>query len=430
MRTIKLVNLGYAAVVVLAALLGACTGSYEAPNPILLVTGYQDTTGANVALIRDDTDPRVRNNRLTFLPASVRTLPAPAVSYDVVDRERARSAVVVLSRSPTNGPTGADGFLTTFSLTGIDPDNPVAFAKRSQVTINTFQPVTALPNPIFCASRVQVSQGGDYAAVLNTPSLCGLQAQPFIDILDLRSSRLLERLTNVNGVSSSGFYLSQDVTQDLLYYATTPSGSLEVQRAVLPRPGQQFGIGDTIVSTLVTSLRTPPGQNDARDLQRAGADTEERLVFLFRNSLVNVTNFGVGGTARVGSFTDTPSRDNAFVIRDDARRTEATFVMSTPQAGVFAYVPPPGDDTEQASARVRAVDAVIEPTQDLIYFVIGSEAVPQNVGNVALFSIGAYDPGDPLPNPASDAFAVPQLTAPSFVTWTRAVIPITPQQTP
>ena len=409
-------TLSYAAMVTLTAFLGACTGSYETPNPILLVTGYQDATGANVALIRNDTGPGVRNNRLTFLPASVRTLPAPAVSYDVVDRERARSAVVVLSRSPENTPTGSTGFLTTFSLTGINPDDPAAFAKRSQVTINDFQRVVALANPIFCASRVQVSQGGDYAAVLSTPSLCGLQAQPFIDILDLRSSRLLERLTNVNGVSSSGLYLSQDVTQDLLYYAVTASGSLEVQRAVLPRPGQQFGINDTVVSTPVISLRTPPGQNDARDLQRAGADTEERLVFLFRDSLVNVTNFGIGGTARVGPFTDPPSRDNAFVIRDDARRTEATFIMSTPQAGVFTYVPPPGDDTEQASARVRAVDAVIEPTQDLIYFVFNQQ--------VALFSIGAYDPGDPLPNP--EPVAVPQLTAPSFVTWTRAVIPITP----
>ena len=419
-QTLTVRTLSYAAIVALTALLGACTGSYEAPNPILLVTGYQDATGAKVALIRDNPSPNARNNRLAFLPQSIRTLPAPAVSYDVVDRERARSAVVVLSRSPQNTPSGSTGFLTTFSLTGIDPNSPAAFAKRSEVTLNTFQPVTVIPNPIFCADRIQVSQGGDFAAVLNTPSLCGLQAQPFIDILDLRNSRLLERLTDVNGVSSSGFYLSQNVTQDLLYYAVTTSGSLELRRAVLPRPGQQFGINDTVESTPVISVRTPPGQNDARDLQRAGSGPEERLVFLFRDSLVNVTNFGVGSTARVSPVTDT-RRDNAFVIRDDARRTDATFVLSTPQTGVFTYVPPPGDDTEQASARVRAVDAVIEPTQDLIYFVIGSEAVERNV---ALFSIGAYDPGDPLPNPASDAFAVPQLTAPSFVTWTRAVIPI------
>ncbi len=409
----------------LAALLGACTGSFEAPNPVLLVTGYRDATGAKVALIRDDPNPRVRNNRLTFLPQSVRTLPAPAVSYDVVDRERARSALVVLSRRPINGPTGSDGFLTTFSLTGIDPNSPVAFAKRSEVKVNDFQPVTRLINPIFCASRLQVSQGGDYAAVLNTPSLCGLQAQPFIDILDLRNSRLLERLTDVNGVSSSGFYLSQNVTQDLLYYATTPSGSLELQRAVLPRPGQQFGVNDTVEHTPVISVRTPPGQSDARELQRAGSSTEERLVFLFRNSLVNVTNFGIGGTARVSPVTDT-LRDNAFVVRDDARRLDATFILSTPQTGVFTYLPPPSEgNTEQANARVRAVDAVAEPTQDLIYFVIGSEAVPKNV---ALFSVGAYNPGDPLPNPASDALAVPQLSAPSFVTWTRAAIPITPQR--
>ena len=407
-----------AALLTLATLLAACTGSYEAPSPILLVTGYQDATGAKIALIRDNPDPRVRTNRLAFLPKSVRTLPAPAVSYDVIDREGARSAVVVLSRSPENTPTGSEGFLTTFSLTGIDPDNPAAFTERNQVTINDFQPVTPLPNPIFCASRLQVTQSGNYAAVLNVPSLCGLQAQPFIDILDLRSSRLLARIMDVNGVSSSGLYLSQDVTQDLLYYATTPSGSLQVRRAVLPRPGQQFGASDRIETTPVTSLSTPAGQRDARDLQRAGSSSDERLVFLFRNSLANVTNFGIGGTARATPLTDT-SRDNAFVVRDDARRLEATFTLSTPQTGTFTYVPPPSEGGgELARAFVRATDAVAERTQDLIYFVFNKQ--------VKLFSVGAYTPGDPLPNPESDAVTVPQLTAPSFVTWTQAVIPRTP----
>ena len=406
--------------------LAACTGSFEPPNPVLLVTGYQDAAGAKVALIRSTSNPQMRANRLTFLRESVRALPALAVSYDVTNREQARNAVVILSRSPATGPAGSRGFLTTFSLAGIDPDTPTAFAQIGaplEINAQTFLPV---PLPlrgqplVFCPARLQVSQGGDYAAVLNTPSLCGLQAQPFIDILDLRGQRLLERLTGVGGVSSSGLYLSQSSTEDLLYYAVQAAGSLQLQRAVLPRPAQQFGINDTVATTLVTAVPTPAGQRDALDLQRAGADTEERLVFLFQDSLINVTEFGTGGTAQVSAFIQT-RRNNAFVIRDDNRGTEGTFVVSTPPAGVLTYLPPPAeaDTVPQQSARVSAVAAVTEPNRNLIYFVSNQQ--------VALFDLAAFNPSlERLPDPAASALAVPELTAPSFVTWAQSVVPLAP----
>ena len=289
--------------------------------------------------------------------------------------------------------------------------------RPSFVTPNNNVPPKVIP---FCPTKIQVTQGGDYAAVLNVPSLCGLTLQPFIDILDLRGSRLLER---ISGVSSSGIYLSQSATQDLLYYATPEAGTLRLQRATLPRPGQAFGPNDTIESVPVVAVPRPAGETDAVDLQRAGTDIDERLVFLFRDSLYDVTEFGIGGTAVVGDPLETPP-DNARVIRDDARETEGTLLLSLPRTGVFSYVPPALEDVEDEisleTSRVRAVDAVIERTQNLVYFVIGSEAVNlSETGNVALFDLGAYDTGTSFPDPTR--FAVPELTAPSFVTWTQAV---------
>ena len=408
-----------------AALLGlaACTGTQELPNPVLLVTGYQTPAqGGRVALIRDSLNPNP--DRLDFLQNSDRSLLAPPVGYDIVNRERARSSLVVLSRSTSFGPRGGRGYIETFSLNGIDPANPVNFAKQAQTetSLILFEIVPPeLQNPDgdpskelpFCPTKIQVTQGGDYAAVLNVPSLCGLTLLPFIDILDLRGARLLERF---DGVSSSGLYLSQSATQDLLYYATPEAGSLRLRRAILPRPGQLFGPNDTIETEAVVAVPLPAGEPDAVDLQRAGTGTDERLVFLFRDSLYNVTGFGIGGTAEAGDPTETPP-DSARVIRDDARTTEGTLLLSLPRTGVFSLVPPLVEDTtDLETSRVRAVDAVVERTQNLIYFVIGSEALEQNV---ALFDLSAFDTGGSFPNPTP--FAVPELTLPSFVTWAQAV---------
>ncbi len=395
-------------------LLAACTGTSEPLTPTLLVTGYGGTSDPKVALIRDDLS--VTPTRLAFLPESVRPLSAPSVAYDVVDRERARSALVVLSRNAAKVTDGAGDFLTTFSLTGIDPEAPAAFAQRGDVALGDFEVV---PRPLqgqllaFCPTRVQVTQGGDYAAVLNEPSICGLQAPPFIDILDLRGTRLLER---IGGVSRSGLYLSQGATQDLLYYATPEAGVLRLRRSTLPRPGQLFGPDDTVANVPVVAFTPPRGETDAVDLQSAGADTEERLVFLFRDSLVNITGFS--GTGQAGGIIDT-ARDNASVIRNDKRSTEGTFILSTPGAGVFTFVPPPSEDEtlDRESARVIATGAVIEPTRNLVYFVADPRATAQGE-NVTLFNLNDYEVGDPLSD--LGRVSVPQLTRPTFVTWAQS----------
>lgn len=395
-------------------LLAACTGSSEAPVPILLVVGYSDATGANVGLIQDDLGQA--QTRLTFVPNSARPLTFPAVDFDVVDRENGRNSLVVLSRDGARTTTGSVGTLTTFRLTGIDPENPANFVETSEVVIDieNFPPVptTLGPNPVFCPKRVQVTQSGTYAAVLHDPSLCGLQLSPFVDILDLQGSRLLQRL-NTFPASSSNLYLAQGASEDLLYYATRAAGTLRLQEVTMPRPGQAFGPDDRVTPTEVASVRVAAGQNDALDLQRSGTGAEERLVFLYRESLVNVTGFS--GEAEVGEFVNTaPNRDNALVVRDDDREREGTFILSIPEANTLTFIPPP-DSPEtvnpEATASLGAFAATLEPNQDNLY-VVGQT-------RVSFVPLTSFSPGDDLPD-LRPPTPIPQLANPSFVTFAQA----------
>lgn len=404
----------------------ACTGSTEAPNPVLLVVGFDsapNATGAEVGLVRDDLSQS--QTRLTFLPGSVRTLAAPATAYDVVDRAGARSSLVVLSRSDTPGTGSETGTLTTFRLTGIDPTDPVAFAQTAVAVINDFTPVPpTLQNRTleFCPKLLQVTQGGDYAAVLHDPSLCGLQLPPFIDVLDLRGSRLLQRLQGVGGtISPSGFYLAQSATDDLLYYATRVAGGLRLQRATLPRPGQSFppnGEVNLAVTPVEGNVAIPTGQSDALDLQRSGSDIAERLVFLFRDSLRSVTDFSA--EAEVSDAVRT-ANNNARVVRDDRRELQGTFILSVPSANTLTFIPPPDDlsaVSPEATASRRALDATFEPTQSIMYFVGAGEDTPPRP-QVSLLPLASFDPGDDLPD--LRPVTILQLTNPSFITYAQAV---------
>jgi hypothetical protein len=383
--------------------------------------------GSHVALIRDAFDPSEANtDRLQFLVDSVRPLPAPAVSYDVVDRGGTRSSLVVLSRARTvNGPS--TGYLTFFSLSGIDPDNPTRFKETREWVISTEDvvvvPTETVINPRFCPSSVQVTQTGAYAAVLNEPGLCRLGGQPSVDIFDLQSQpiRLLQR---INRVAGGGIYLSQSPTQDALFYATNESRSLRLQRALLPRPRQAFGSDDTVTVEQVVDVTSTTG-NDFVDLGLSGLPGEERLVVLFEESLVTVTDFTGTGTASEAVATP-PNND--IVIRDDQRDTEATLILGTFQARRFSYVPSSAseEDLEPESADVRAVDAVIEPNAGFVYFLTGGQE-----DQISLFDLNSHDPGETLSDPTPFDLEPPtNLPNPSFITWAQSVpaqtVPVTP----
>lgn len=396
--------------------LGACTGTSEPLNPVLLVTGYEDAEGPKVALIRDSFGTaEASRERLTFLSESAKPLPAPAVSYDVIDREGTRGALVVLSRAdPVAG--AAVGYLNFFALSGIDPNDPSAFRQMRELSLEPdeveFVDDTVIDRR-FCPSGVQVTQTGAFAAVLNEPRLCGRPQPAFIDILDLEDEqvRVLQRLP---GVAGGGIYLEQGAAQDLLYYAENAPNSLQLRRAVMPRPGSSFGENDPVIPQDVTAVTANTArQGNFVDLGRAGAPGNERLVVLFERALVNVTNFTGEGAASEPIATE---RNNAQVIRNDQRDTDATLLLSTPEAQRFSFLPPADGTPQLENASVRATDAVVEPTYGFVYFVAD--------GVVSLFDLRSYRAGTDLPNPRPLP-EIPQLSAPSFVTWTQSV-PVTP----
>ncbi len=405
----------------LALLLGACTGSFEAPNPVLLVTGFQRGVAGgsptnHVGLIRDSL--ALSDSRFTFLDDSVRALPAPSRSYDVTNRENARNTLVVLSRDA--GTAGSSSsYVSSFSLSRISADAPRNFRRtRPDLDINTVVPVPRnFPSdPYFCPSKIQVTQDGTYAAVLNVPSLCGVgAAQNFIDILDLRGQgRLLQRL---NGVAGGGLYMSQGAATDTLYYAVESPRSLTFNAATMPRPSQAFGQDDTLaIRANFASVTRQLGLGDFVDLGLSGLFGSDKLAVLFGQGLAYISGYTDEGAAE--GPVETLENDNARLVRDDLRQTDATLVLATAAGRRLSYFPlsfiPDTGDTlisGEVRADVAAIDGVIEANSGFAYFVANQQ--------VSLFDLNAYDAGETLRVTRFPPLL--ELTNPNFVTWAQAV---------
>lgn len=423
----------------LALPLSACTGSFEDPDPVLLVTGFQRVSGTtatnHVGLISDNLnlDSDTLAARFDFLTDSVRNLPAPAVSYDITNRENARNTLIVLSRglneddNPATPPYSS--FLSFFSINQIKVDNPVDFKRPPGRTTDTnINDIDAVPEdfpnrtaPFYCPSEVQVTRGGNYAAVLNVPRLCGVNAAQFIDVLALDGTpRLLGRINNVasgeNPGAAGGIYVSQGSAEDILYYAVRSPSSLTLNALTLPRPGQQFGPDDRLpTAQVVASVRNRAEDGAFVDLGVSGQSGSDQLAVLSTRGLAYVSSYSSDGEATepVGTLEN----DNARLIRDDLRQTDATLVLALPEANRFSYFPASfttDEDGDLVSDEVRgsvaAVDAVIESNNGYVYFVAN--------GLVSLFDLQSYDTGDDL---ETQALTVSELTNPTFVTWAQAL---------
>lgn len=414
----------------LSLLLSACTGSQEPLNPVLLLTGFQRPVAGSaptnhVGIIQDSLDSG-DSERLTFLPESVRELPAPSVAYDVTNRENARNTLVVLSRGGNNA-AGAPGYLSFFTTSGLRSDDISGFKLSRELVINDISGLDIIPRnfpnrdaPFYCPSKIQVTQGGNYAAVLNVPRLCGAGvAQNFIDILDLDvtgTGRLLQR---ISGVAEGGIYMSQGSAEDILYYAVEGPRSLIFNAATMPRPGQAFGPDDTLslrpdFATVTRQL----SQGTFIDLGVSGQPGSDRLVVLFEQGIAYVSGYTGEGTE--AEPVTTLENDNAQVIRDDLRRTDATLVLARPESDRFSYFSPTSSTDEDDNPvideerdDVDADAAVTEMNSGYVYFVAS--------GRVSLFDLESYDTGESL---RTQAFPVEGLTAPNFVTWAQALPPL------
>lgn len=431
----------------LALLLASCTGSYEAPNPVLLITNIPrvaaDGTPTNaLGIIRDslNTDQATRKGRFTFLPGSERSLPAPPQSFDITNRANARNTLVVLSRASAQAATTPLSYLSFFNIAGLDgseSDPTVAgFTNDRELSLNeaVIVPRNFPTNPIFCPSKVQVSQGGNYAAVLNVPQLCGYgPSQNFIDIFDLSGVGQARLLQRINGVAEGGLYVSQSSSDDVLYYATKTAGSLSLLRVSLPRPGQAFGPDDTLGTTFpVATIRDQLAQGNFVDFGVAGEAGGERLVALFGNALAYVTGYTGEGTSTV---VGTAGSDNAVILRDDQLRTSEALVLGTPSAARLSVFPSTfttGDgsaiESGERRARVYASTGTIEPNNGYAYF---AGTGPNSAPSVSLLDLDAYSTGttpnvQPYIEGLDGLIPAGSSWSPALLTWAQSLPPAAP----
>lgn len=432
----------------LILLLASCTGSYEAPNPVLLITGFTRTIGSaaeyKVGIVRDSLAANERG-RFTYLPGSERALPAPPQAYDMTNRSDARDNLIVLSRAsaaPATTPPSFLSFFATSRLDGSESDPNVGNFKAGRtVDFSDIEGAAIVPrnfpnrdDPLYCPSKIQVTQGGTYAAVLNVPSLCGYGvSQNFIDVLDISGTgRLLQR---INNVAEGGLYVSQSSAADILYYATEQAGSLALWRVSLPRPGQAFGPDDTVgTPQSVAIVEDRLAQGNFVDLGVAGEAGSERLVILFQNALAYVTGYTGEGTP--DGPVQTADSNNIVVLRDDQLQTSEALVLGTPTAARLSIFPlsfTTDDDndfgTGEERARVTASAGVIESTSGYTYFVGTNPANGSAV--VSLLDLNAYTTGSsPNVQPYTEGLGglTPAGTSwtPNFLTWAQSLPPATP----
>jgi len=196
--------------------LAGCTGTVEPPLPTLLAVGVVQGERAQVALVETVlTRTDEEGGGYTFLESSRQDLAAPAVDFDVTEREDARTQLVVLSRAEDN-----EGFIDFFTFSGINPGDPSGFtpvANRPRLTLSELTQPEDEDEPLtFCPEALQVTRNGRYVALYNG-TFCDDANDAFIDIIDVREREILERI----GGRTFGFvdvHPFLDQRSDRLYY--------------------------------------------------------------------------------------------------------------------------------------------------------------------------------------------------------------------
>ena len=352
----------------LTLLLGACSGSPGTPLPTLLAVSLVESGAAQVALV--ETTLTV-GGAYTLLEESRRDLAAPAVDFDVTDRNGGRDTLLVLSWGNDN-----EGYLDSFSLQGIDPGNPVAFAPVVGKPRLALSSLANAPADGFCPEAVQISRDGRYAAVLNG-TRCGNLLESAIDIIDLKEKRVLTRLDSFFGLVDAPPYLDQQ--NNLLYYLEQGVSDATLIRLSLP---------DLTEETLVTL----PDQ-DQVDLGQAATN-----LLILRPS--EVTALPLSASAET---TELPTRPGARRFIDSyASSNTAVLVLGNNHLTVYRSL----EDGKAYRATVEAQYGTLDDNDGFAYFA--------TAGRIIRFDLLNYQRDSSLP--LLREFAVPELSEPGPIT--------------
>ncbi len=408
MKTKPIARARTLALACVALLLGlsACTGTFEATEPLLLVVGLEDGGGApQVALIEDRFSPvQSTSDRLVLLEDSRRPLPYPAVSADVIQRAGLRSELVLLTRELDVAAPQSE--LRFFDLDGIDPADPVGF------DVSTQHPTVVLsgaPGALLdeaggvgaCPTAVQASRDGRYIAVLDNRRVCSGVGSDLVTLylIDVNASPpAIVFSSGGQPLVAAAPFLDQAGGDEHLYYLVSGINTMLIYRMTLPSGSSSPYLGLSLPGTEASVLRAD------RDMLVALSATQLRSVKAVAGAPAGLATTVTGARALAVDATGT---------------TEQLVVVGSSQTAVHASPA----DAKPTLLSFSGDAAVIDPLNRFAYVMRDQVLYIVDLLAVTAGNSGGLFAGTSLPElnlPQEDGASV------AVMEWTRAVTPIAP----
>ncbi len=322
-----------------SVLLSSCTGTSADSEPLFVIAGVQESSGANprVLIVQDRVLDGLEAGEARFRDFTAQPLLAPARAFDVVDEAQSRSELVVLSRSPTRDATTQiiPAYLDFFNTRGLTPTQPDTFApSRTQLDLRSF--TYSFPLTDLCPVDLEVTRDGNYALFFNSPRVCNpakLEADNVIVVLSISrdsAPRVVSSLTQNNSTTplitssvlsgtpiSSGMFL--DPSSDTLYYLRRSVTTLRLLRldfstyTLNTNTGNTNPESDTALNPLLASINGL----EFRDLTKVSSSI----------AVLGTTNYVLAPQTFTANFTAQPI--NTVTARSQNPRAFAPDVTGT-----------------------------------------------------------------------------------------------------
>ncbi len=373
--------------------LSACTGTKEIGVPRLIIIGSGGDE-PKLSLVQDVFfSDSAATSRFQFLKTLA--LPAPPLSYDVVDRTLERPTLVIVSQNDT------DTFLSFVNLSGINPESPAEFKLKSANLALSSLLAKGETRP-FAPVKLQVSKNGRYIALSSE-----LGTTNALDIIDLEASggpKLLSRFSD--RILPGSLYLEQAESSSRLFFFIEQASGSVLSYFSLPS-----------LSLNSTSFTLPNSRSDAPlDLQSISG----QLLALQAKSFTSIV-----------SPTGTPSADITTATVTDALRFIPTnsadlatvLVLTADELGAHRSLTGTLESTS-----FTAKDGSIEPLGGFAYFITDGSS-PLKLFDVQTFQnnldadlnrlIQSYS----ISNPADETAPI-TVTDSVFITWAISEPPL------
>jgi hypothetical protein len=388
----------FSTALLIPALLG-CTGTVESGGTsTLLVVTFN--AGNSIALVEDTFGTEGASlERLRFIENSKRTLIAPAVSLDVVDRRRSNPDPVELFVLSRGGSPSFTAHLSRYKLERIDPADPVEFAEaEAPLDLSALlenDPDEDIVDP--CLTDLQASETGSFVALLERQPCNGDDS--IIHLVDLEEEELIRSIGPfVQGapiLPDAGLYLDQD--NDELFFLVAEFGDASLVRLSLP---------DGSPEIVPTEQEQRFEGTDQVDLGPVGSS----LVALSRGEFQALDP----DDPQLSPVIDTGS-NSTKLVSDPFLGTSEVLVIGSSTLSAHDDISDEEHDTED-SISPNIVDGTLEPNQGFVYLLAD--------GGIHIFDLLSYQnrsENQEISDPRFlGFFEVGELENPDLITWTLA----------